>query len=70
MTLSSRDAQNKPYAMLIPSDWRVPVEGTDIGLAYPYFANFVTSGGSSHANWYQSPDLKKVVNWRVKDIAQ
>lgn len=68
--MSIRDAQNKPYAMLIPSDWRVPVEGTDIGLAYPSFVNFVTSGGSSNANWYQSPNLKKVVGWRVKDIAQ
>lgn len=67
---SSRDPQNKPYAMLIPSDWRVPVEGTDIGLAYPSFANFVISGGSNNANWYQSPDLKKVVNWRVKDVTQ
>lgn len=70
VTMSIRDAQNKPYAMLIPSDWRVPVEGTDIGLAYPSFVNFVTSGGSSNANWYQSPNLKKVVGWRVKDIAQ
>lgn len=70
VNLSSRDPQNKPYAMLIPSDWRVPVEGTDIGLAYPNFVNFVTSAGSSNANWYQSPDLKKVVGWRVKDVAQ
>jgi hypothetical protein len=70
VNLSSRDPQNKPYAMLIPSDWRVPVEGTDIGLAYPNFVNFVTSEGSSNANWYQSPDLKKVVGWRVKDVAQ
>ncbi len=70
VNLSSRDAQNKPYAMLIPSDWRVPVEGTDIGLAYPSFVNFVTSAGSTNANWYQSPDLKKVVGWRVKDVAQ
>ncbi len=68
--LSSRDGLKKPYAMLIPSDWRVPVEGTDIGLAYPSFVNFVTSAGSTNANWYQSPDLKKVVGWRVKDVAQ
>lgn len=68
--LATRDPQGKPYAMLIPSDWRVPVEGTDIGLAYPNFVNFVASGGGSSANWYQSPDLKKVVNWRVKDVAQ
>jgi hypothetical protein len=68
--LASRDPQNKPYAMLIPSDWRVPVEGTDIGLAYPSFTNFVTSGGSNNGNWYQSPDLKRVVNWRIKDVAQ
>lgn len=70
VNLSSRDPQNKPYAMLIPSDWRVPVEGTDIGLAYPNFVNFVTSAGSSNTTWYQSPDLQKVVGWRVKDIAQ
>ncbi|MCF8168781.1 MAG: LruC domain-containing protein [Rhodoferax sp.] len=68
--LSSRDPQNKPYAMLIPSDWRVPVEGTDIGLAYPNFPSFVTSGGSTNANWYQLADAKKTVNWRVKDVAQ
>lgn len=70
VTLASRDAQNKPYAMLIPSDWQVPVEGTDIGAAYPDFANFVTSSGGSNASWYQNPDQKKVVGWRVKDISQ
>jgi LruC domain-containing protein len=70
VTLASRDLQNKPYAMQIPSDWQVPVEGNDIGEAYPQFANFVTSGGASNANWYQSPDQRKVVGWRVKDVAQ
>lgn len=70
VTLATRDSQSKPYAMLIPSDWQVPVEGTDIGLAYPDFAIFVGSGGSNNASWYQKPDQKNVVRWRVKDIAQ
>lgn len=68
--LSTRDPQNKPYAMLIPADWRVPLEGTDVGLAYPNFSNFVASGGGSNSNWYQSPNLTKVVGWRVRDVAQ
>lgn len=69
VTLNTRDPQNKPYAMLIPGDWQVPVEGTDIGTAYPDFATFVNSTGTSNASWYQRPDAKKVVGWRIKDIA-
>lgn len=67
---SSRDPQNKPYAMAIPADWQVPIEGTDIGLAYPSFTNFVTTGGASSKTWYQAPDPRKVVQWKVRDVAQ
>jgi len=35
----------------------------------PDFAAFVTSGGTTKPNWYQNPDAKKVVGWRVKDVA-
>ena len=56
--------------MVIPSDWQVPIEGTDIGLAYPSFTTFVSSSGASGKTLYQSPDSNKVVHWKVKDVAQ
>lgn len=68
--LDTRDLENKPYAIVVPTDWQVPVEAIDIGEAYPDFASFVTSGGSTNTNWYQKADQKKVVGWRIQDVAQ
>jgi len=55
--------------MVMPSEWRIPAEGVDLGLAYPGFASFVTSSGSQWANWYLSPASGQVVNWNLLDWA-
>jgi LruC domain-containing protein len=52
---SFKDPSGYPFAMILPEDWRTPVELEDLGAAYPDFLNFVTSGGSSNAGWYQTP---------------
>lgn len=67
--LSSRDKRGFPAAMVMPSDWKIPAEGVDLGLAYPGFASFVTTSGSQSANWYLSPVASKVVAWNVLDWA-
>lgn len=67
--LSSRDPRGFPAAMVMPSDWKIPAEGVDLGLAYPGFASFVTTGGSKSASWYLSPVASKVVAWNVLDWA-
>ena len=48
------DSAGYPFAMVLPQTWQVPVEFTDLGLAYPDFLGFV-SGDSSKQNWYTRP---------------
>ena len=50
------DPNGYPFAMILPEDWYIPVEGEDLGAAYPQFLNFVTSGGGSNINWYRNPN--------------
>jgi len=66
---SARDAKGFPFALMMPTQWRVPVEGQDMGLAYPEFINFVSSSGRNSANWYLTPATGKTVNWNVLDWA-
>ena len=53
--LSTRDEAGRPYALLVPTDWQHPTETTDIGLAYPEIITYMTSGGITNANWYNTP---------------
>ena len=57
---SFKDANGYPFAMILPEDWRIPVEEVDLGAAYPQFLNFVTSGGGSNINWYRNPVADKI----------
>ena len=66
---SAKDANGFPFALRLPSQWRVPIEGEDMGLAYPEFVNFVSSSGGNAADWYQKPAAGKTVNWNVIDWA-
>jgi LruC domain-containing protein len=70
--MGTKDSANNPYAMMIPSDWQVPVEGTDIGLAYPKFADFVSSQGQSSKDWYLpvNANPNRVVQWKISQLAQ
>lgn len=60
VTLASRDSAGFPYAMLIPSGWKPPIERLDMGTAYPDFRTFVESRGSQKATWYLAPNTPSV----------
>ncbi len=47
-----RSAHNLPWAFDLPGGWRHPVEGTQLLLAYPFFANWAESGGMDVSGWY------------------
>jgi LruC domain-containing protein len=48
------DAAGYPFALILPQDWRAPVEYMDLGLAYPDFIGFV-SGDAAKQEWYLRP---------------
>lgn len=39
-----------------------PFEKTDMITAYPQFSTWASSGGSSNANWYQTPSIGNVID--------
>ena len=67
--LSDRDAKGFPFALKLPSEWRIPLEMTDMGLAYPAFVEFVQSGGTRSADWYARPEPTRVMSWKPLDWA-
>ena len=68
--LSTRSAGSaRPFAMLVPSSFQIPIESTDLTVAYPQFATFVTSGGAQATGWYANPAAGRVVDWPVGNWA-
>ncbi len=55
--------------MNLPSDWQIPTENIDMGLAYPEFSRFVSSNGSLSSDWYLRPSSAKVQSWKLLDWA-
>ncbi|KXF83396.1 LruC domain-containing protein [Enterovibrio coralii] len=47
-----KTSDNLPWALIVPDDWKWPREHVDIVEAYPEFAGFAETGGSSNADWY------------------
>lgn len=45
---------NMPWALLIYDEWQWPRERVDLTTAYPYFADYTTSGGISNTDWYDN----------------
>jgi LruC domain-containing protein len=58
---TQKDANGFPFALLLPSDWQPPAENTDLGLAYPEFADFVRSSGMQNRTWFLRPDASRVI---------
>jgi LruC domain-containing protein len=58
--LTDKDSNNFPFAMMMPSVWKWPLEGKEIALAYSTFLSFVSSAGTSALNWYESPTSANV----------
>jgi LruC domain-containing protein len=61
-TSSFLDPHGYPFELLVPSNWRYPLEGVSIdkggrGLPTPYsqFATWRTSAGASNTTWYNAP---------------
>jgi LruC domain-containing protein len=54
------DSNNYPFAQILPEDWQVPLENTDLGEAYPEFLNFILSDRTTNIQWYNAPDIEKV----------
>lgn len=49
------DGAGRPFALLLPSSWRFPLERVDIRKAYPLFEGWATSRGTSATGWHLSP---------------
>ena len=52
---SFNDAAGYPFGMVMPESWEVPVEFTDLGIAYPDFLAYVTGSASQGVSWYDRP---------------
>lgn len=62
---SYQTAAGLPWAMDLVLDgdnFQHPFEKIDMITAYPQFSSWASSGGSSNANWYQTPNIGDVVN--------
>ncbi|MCB9883539.1 MAG: LruC domain-containing protein [Planctomycetes bacterium] len=46
------DGNGFPFLIEVPSSWRFPLETEDIEAGYPYFADWRTSHGATHTDWY------------------
>lgn len=64
---SFKDAQGFPFAMIVPDAWVPPVERTDMGVAYPDLASYVSSGGKQKISWYLNPSPGHVRNMTSSD---
>lgn len=48
-----RTLDDQPWALDVPETWRHPTEWNSVAKAYPDFATWALSAGTSAANWYQ-----------------
>ncbi|MGE0142769.1 MAG: LruC domain-containing protein [Planctomycetota bacterium] len=49
------DDQGKPWAVVVPTNWRFPMEGVPITVAYPDFAEWGNSRGRNQRDWFVRP---------------
>lgn len=47
-----RTADNLPWALDVPEDWKYPAEWNDVSEAYPEFGTWAESGGRTTENWF------------------
>ncbi|CAM3192416.1 LruC domain-containing protein [Moritella viscosa] len=62
-TTTFRTSANLPWAVEIGNtEWKAPLEETDISSAYPEFNKFITSGGVNNEFWFDNPVFHKIVD--------
>ena len=49
------------WALMIPEGWRWPAATVSIGVAYPKFIDWCNSDGTVNTDWYNYPDMSKVI---------
>jgi len=60
LTVGSANVKgHAPQALIIPGEWAWPIEQVNIKDAYPDFVKWVEN--VTNSNWYDNPDLNKVV---------
>ncbi len=47
-----KTSNNMPWALMIFDEWQWPLEQVNLTEAYPNFADYTTSGGTTDTNWY------------------
>ena len=50
-----KTAENLPWALNIPREWKHPLEEVAIQNGYPQFVDWANSGGTEHTDWYLNP---------------
>jgi LruC domain-containing protein len=61
------NADGYPFAMMVPVNWPVAWERTDVGLAYPNLSKYVQAGGQSFLNWYDSVQATHARSYQQSD---
>lgn len=56
-----KDENGFPFGMLLPSEWRPPIEYNSISDVYQLFDNFVASDGLEDVDWYNTYSANDVV---------
>ena len=46
-----KDSSGMPFAMLMPPNWKWPIEFVDINNVYPFMREWAESGGTLRTNW-------------------
>ncbi|PQJ61811.1 LruC domain-containing protein [Photobacterium angustum] len=55
-----------PFAILLPSDWKHPIEGKSILHAYPRIRNYISSNENKDDTWFAHPDPSNVYSMAVE----
>ena len=63
------DANSQPWAIVVPTSWRFPLEGVPITRAYPGFAAWRDSKGKQNKRWYDTPTTETLkVSVPIQDL--
>jgi LruC domain-containing protein len=65
--LETKNSNGYPFALMVPVNWPVPWERTDVGKAYPNLSKYVQGNGTSFLDWYDAPDAAHSRNYQQQD---